>query len=162
MKMNWYPDEIKTSLLDVDLDQLKKEGIEAIICDVDNTLCTHDELVISNEKKAWIKKAHDLGMKVILISNNHVGRIQKIADDLGCQAYGFSLKPLPHTYMKILKKNHLKKEHVICIGDQLFTDIWGAKGMKLKNIYVKPISEADIFYTRLSRKIENRILKERL
>ena len=26
MKMNWYPDEIKTSLLDVDLDQLKKEG----------------------------------------------------------------------------------------------------------------------------------------
>ena len=29
MKINWYSDEIKTSLLDVDLDQLKKEEMKA-------------------------------------------------------------------------------------------------------------------------------------
>lgn len=162
MKMNLYPDEIRKNLPEIDLEKLAEEKINAIICDVDNTLCRHDEVQISKEKRDWIKKAQSLGMQVILISNNHSPRIEKLAHKLNCQAYGFSLKPLPFTYKKILKRNQLDKKEVICIGDQLFTDIWGAKGMKLRNIYVKPISESDIFYTKLSRKIENWILKEKL
>ena len=162
MKMNWYPDEVKESLLDIDLMKLKKEKIDVIVCDVDNTLCRHDEVQLSQEKREWIQKAQQLGMRVILISNNHSARIKKIAHELGCQAYGFSLKPLPHTYRRILKKNQISRNQIVCIGDQLLTDIWGAKMMKLRNIYVKPLSESDIFYTKLSRKIENRILKERI
>lgn len=160
--MKLYPDEIKESILNIDLKKLKNENIKAIICDVDNTLCTHDETDLSEEKKNWIEEAKNLGMNVILISNNHVSRIQKIASDLNCQAYGFSLKPFPHTYLRILKKNQLNRKEVICIGDQLFTDIFGAKIMKIRNIYVKPISESDIIYTKLSRKVENWILKEKL
>ncbi len=42
------------------------------------------------------------------------------------------------------------------------TDIWGARLMRLKNIYVKPMSESDIIYTKFSRKIEKKIMKEKL
>lgn len=162
MKKIWYPDDRIDCIYDVDVEKLKSEHITTIICDVDNTLCQHDEDELSAEVKKWIQSAQASGLKVILISNNHVSRIKKIACDVHCEAYGFALKPFPHTYWRMMKNHHLKKEEMICIGDQLFTDILGAKLMKLRNIYVKPISSSDIIYTKFSRKIENWLLKEKI
>lgn len=162
MKFTLYPDEIKNKLIEIDLDILYQQSIRVIVLDVDNTLCSHDEEEISSDKLIWIQHAFELGMDIVLISNNHAPRIERIAKRLGCQYYGFSLKPFPFTYRKMMRKNQWEKENMICIGDQLFTDILGAKFMKLRNIYVHPISEKDIIYTKISRKIENWILKERL
>ncbi len=158
MKKMILPDEIKQNLLEIDVWSLKKQGIKAIICDVDNTLCPHDENELSETRKKWI---HDVQkeMLLILISNNHGSRIKKLAAELHCPSYEFALKPMKHTYQKILSDYDLKREEVVCIGDQLFTDIIGAKRMKMRNIYVKPISKSDIIYTKLSRKIENWILR---
>ncbi|MGN1344791.1 MAG: YqeG family HAD IIIA-type phosphatase [Traorella sp.] len=162
MIINLYPDEIKQKLVDIDLNILYEQKISILILDVDNTLCLHDEESISQEKLMWIQKALDLGMKIILISNNHASRIERIAKKIGCQFCAFSLKPLPFVYMKIIKQNLVDKNCMMCIGDQLFTDILGAKLMGLKNIYVKPMSEKDIIYTRIPRKIEKWILKEKI
>lgn len=162
MKINIYPDEIKKSVLDIDLKKLKEENIHVLICDVDNTLCLHDEEEISKDKMEWLKQAVSFDMKIILISNNHVSRIERVARLIDAKAYGFALKPFPFTYMKMLKENKISKDEAICIGDQLFTDIFGAKFMGIRNIYVHPMSESDIIYTKLSRAIENYILKEKL
>lgn len=153
------PNVMKKSILEIDLDEYLDK--KAIICDVDNTLCCHDEEMLSSERRAWIERAK-LNFQVILISNNHKGRIERLANSLGCKAYGFSLKPLKHTYKKILRENNLKVEEVLCIGDQIMTDIIGAKRMKMDHIYVQPLSDSDIVYTKLSRKIENWLLKEKI
>lgn len=158
----YYPDEVIDRVENINLEDLKKKNITTLICDVDNTLCTHDSCNVSQNKKNWILQAQSMGMRVILISNNHVSRIEKIATSLNCATFGFALKPFPHTYRKILKTYHLSKDEVVCIGDQLMTDIWGARLMRLKNIYVKPMSESDIIYTKFSRKIEKKIIKEKL
>lgn len=158
MMRKYFPDDVKASVLMISPDDVKNK--KALILDVDNTLCRHDENEIPKEKKEWIHQMKKQGINVFLISNNHAPRIEKMAKSVACDCYGFALKPMKHVYKKILKKYDLTSDEVLCIGDQLLTDIVGAKRMKMKAIYVKPISESDIIYTKFSRKIENWILKE--
>ena len=46
------------------------------------------------------------------------------------------------------------------MGDQLFTDIIGARRMKMFPILVKPVGKKDIFITKVKRPIENAFIKK--
>ena len=48
------------------------------------------------------------------------------------------------------------------IGDQIFTDVWGAKRMKIYSILVEPLSKNDPFRVKWQRPIENFIIKNYL
>ena len=56
---------------------------------------------------------------------------------------------------KILKK-------LLQCGDQIFTDVIGAKRSKMYSILTKPIDKRDILMTRLKRPLENLIIKRYL
>jgi len=70
-------------------------------------------------------------------------------------------KPLKSGFLKasyILhegKKNH----QTAVIGDQFFTDVIGAKRLRLFVILVRPLKEREFFVTRINRIFERRILK---
>ena len=53
-----------------------------------------------------------------------------------------------------------RPENTVFVGDQLFTDIFGAKRIGLKNFLVKPINEKEEFQIVLKRKLESIVLKE--
>ena len=55
-------------------------------------------------------------------------------------------------------KNY-KKNKVLVIGDQLFTDIWGGNKMGLNTALVTPRYQKEFFYTKIIRKIERKVLK---
>ncbi len=46
------------------------------------------------------------------------------------------------------------------VGDQLFTDVMGAKWMGMKAILVTPISQSELLYTKMLRKIEEAELRD--
>ena len=50
-------------------------------------------------------------------------------------------------------------EETAVIGDQIFTDIFGAKRLGLYAILVKPISSRELYWTKMMRLLERRILK---
>ncbi len=52
------------------------------------------------------------------------------------------------------------KENTLFVGDQLFTDIWGAKRIGIRNILVKPINKNEEIQIVLKRYLEKIILKE--
>ena len=52
------------------------------------------------------------------------------------------------------------KETTVFVGDQLFTDIFGAKRIGLRNFLVKPIDEHEEIQIVLKRKLEKIVLKE--
>ena len=53
-----------------------------------------------------------------------------------------------------------RPENTIFVGDQLFTDIFGAKRIGLKNFLVKPINEKEEIQIVLKRKLEKIVLHE--
>lgn len=152
------PDRVVKAVEKIDLEQLKQSGIRALIIDIDNTLTPHHKNVISDSKIEWLKNAAAQGFLVYLLSNNQVNRIKSISSAYNLHGYGFAFKPFSIYYKKILKQSGCLPKEVCCIGDQLFTDILGAKLQGMASIYVEPISPRDIIFSRFSRWLEKRLM----
>ena len=118
---------------------LKKHGIKGLILDVDNTLTTHDNPVPADGIVEWLDSMKANGIKLIIVSNNDAERVRPFADPLGLDFVSKSGKPLKRGYTAAMQKMGLTEKETAAVGDQLFTDVWGAKVAKIMMLYVKPI-----------------------
>lgn len=69
-------------------------------------------------------------------------------------------KPAKKGYFYAMELMNTRPENTIFVGDQLFTDIFGAKRIGLKNFLVKPINEKEEIQIVLKRKLEKIVLHE--
>lgn len=118
---------------------LKKHGIKGLILDVDNTLTTHDNPVPAEGIREWLDDMRKNGIKLIIVSNNHPERVRPFADPLGLDYVSDSGKPLKRGYRAAMKKMGLTASETAAVGDQLFTDVWGANFSRIRMLYVEPI-----------------------
>lgn len=139
---------------------LERDNIHGLIFDVDNTLTTMGKGVTIDNLK-WLKEAKKLGYKICLLSNTiNVKKIKKIMVELDINGLCFARKPRIKGFEMALNILDLKKEEVVMIGDQIFTDIVGANNFKIKSILVKPLSKKEGPYAMVKRIFEKRILKK--
>lgn len=156
--MKLIPDAYYKDIYEIDYNKLKKKGFKYIIFDVDNTLIPYTEDKVRRENKFLITKLKKMGLVPIIMSNSRSKRVNKIIDELKIEGYVFSMKPLKKNYNKIIKKYN--KDKCIFIGDQLMTDVKGAKRCGFKVILVDRINEKEPFTTKFWRKIESRKIKK--
>lgn len=139
---------------------LERDNIKGLIFDVDNTISTMGK-GITTECFKWIKEAKSLGYKICILSNSlNYKKVKKIMQDLDVFGLYFAKKPSTKGFEMALSLLELKKEEVIMIGDQIFTDVWGANRFGIKSILVKPLSKKEGPFTLLKRPLENIILKK--
>ena len=118
---------------------LKKYGIRGLILDVDNTLAVHDDPVPAKGVPEWTDTMKKHGISLVIASNNHGERVISFAERLGIKCLCDCGKPLRRGYTKALALMELQPGETAAVGDQLFTDIWGANFSGIRSIYVKPI-----------------------
>ena len=53
-----------------------------------------------------------------------------------------------------MRKIGTNKKTTVFIGDQLFTDVWGAKRVGIRNILVKPINPKEEIQIVVKRRLE--------
>ena len=154
-----YPTEYITSVYDLELDELKKQGMKGIIFDIDNTLVPYDEVEPNNEIIALFEKIRLAGFKITLVSNNTEDRVVKFNEKLKVFALHKSQKPLTKNLKKALTLMNCQKEEAIIVGDQVFTDVYGGNKAGIKTILVQPVSEKDEWKTKVKRGLEKKIIK---
>lgn len=160
--MNVYPDLYLDSVIDINATLLKKNKLEALILDVDNTLIDYYKNLIDGAED-WCENLKSEGIKCIILSNsNKKEKVETVAKKLGIKYIMFAKKPLKSGFKRALEKLEMKPEQVAVVGDQIFTDVIGAKRMKMFSILVKQVGEKDIFITKVKRPIENAIIKKYL
>lgn len=160
--MNLYPDLYLNSVIDINATLLKKNKLEALILDVDNTLIDYYKNLIDGAED-WCENLKSEGIKCIILSNsNKKEKVETVAKKLGIKYVMFAKKPLKSGFKKAMEKLEMKPEQVAVVGDQIFTDVVGAKRMKMFSILVKQVGEKDIFITKVKRPIENAIIKKYL
>ena len=156
MFKKFYPDAWENSTYEVDYQALYQEGIRGIIYDVDNTLVPHGAPADARAI-ALIQRLHEMGFSVMLLSNNKEPRVQSFAAQVVHAGYIFKAnKPSTTGYLSAMEQMGTDLTNTIFIGDQLFTDVWGAKNTGLRNILVKPIDpheEIQIVFKRCLEKI---------
>lgn len=156
------PDRFVPRLHDISLDELAAGGYRGLIVDLDNTLLGFRETELTREHLAWVREAHERGFAIVLVSNNFTQRVSGIAHRLQVQCVPNALKPLPFGFLRALKCLGLPRAQVAVVGDQLFTDVLGAKLCGgLYTILTEPIEGKDFAITRLFRMLERVVLAGR-
>lgn len=160
--MNVYPDLYLDNVTEINATLLKKNKIEGLILDVDNTLIDYYRNLIDGAEE-WCEELKNEGIKCIILSNsNKRDKVEKVAKSLNIEYLMFAKKPMKSGFKKALDQMGLLPEKVAVVGDQLFTDVLGAKRMHMFSILVKQVGEKDIFITKLKRPIENAIINKYL
>ena len=157
MKNPFYPDEWMNSTYEIDFEHYYKEGYRAVIFDIDNTLVPHgapaDERSI-----ALFRRLHDLGYQTLLLSNNKEPRVKPFAEAVESDYIYKAGKPAVKNYLAACEKMDVGKEQTLFVGDQLFTDVWGAGHAGIHTILVSPINPREEIQIVLKRYLEKPIL----
>ena len=152
------PQYIFDKIWDIEYDFLKEKGIRAVFLDVDNTLTTHDNPDCDENAKAWIDAMQKNGIKLIILSNNTPERVRPFAESVGLD-FITGTKPEKKIYLDAMNRVGEKGENCAAVGDQLFTDVWGANRAGVVSILTKPIYEDFVPFIKFKRLLEKPFLK---
>lgn len=153
----FFPDEVKESTYEIDFDRLYEQGYRGVIFDIDNTLVPHGEPA-DDRAKALFAHLKELGFSCCLLSNNKLARVKMFNDDVHVHFIEDAHKPSTKNYVKATRLMGTKKSNTIFVGDQLFTDVWGAKRAGIRNILVRPIHPKEEIQIVLKRYLEKIVL----
>ena len=155
--MNLKPDMYKKNIYDIDYKKLLKKNIKYLFFDLDNTIISYSEDLPSKKALSLFNDLKKQGFKCFLFSNSHSKRLMKVKDYLNVDVYYSSMKPLKKNYKKVIKK--YDKNKCAFIGDQIMTDVIGAKRNNLYIIFVDRINDDEPIYTKFWRFFEGFILR---
>ncbi len=155
----FFPDATVASTYAIDYERLYKEGYRGILFDIDNTLVEHGSAASEVAKKLFVR-LKKIGFECCLISNNKKKRVYSFNEDIGVHSVFNAHKPAKKGYYYAMELMNTRPENTVFVGDQLFTDIFGAKRIGLKNYLVKPINGREEIQIVLKRQLERIVLKE--
>lgn len=154
----FYPDEDVASAYEIPFEKLYESGIRGVIFDVDNTLVPHNALA-DDRVKALFARLKALGMRTCLLSNNKEPRVAAFAKAVGDSDYIYKGgKPGVKGYQKAMKLMDTSQSTTVFVGDQLFTDVYGAKRAGIYSILVKPIHPKEELQIVMKRYLEAVVL----
>ena len=153
----FYPDNEVDSTYLIDYAELAARGYRGVIFDIDNTLVPHgapaDERAIE-----LFEKLRGLGFGTMLLSNNKEPRVKSFAQQVHSGYIFKAGKPGREGYLKAMERMGTNAENTIFVGDQLFTDVWGAKRTGIETYLVKPIHPKEEIQIVLKRYLEKIVL----
>ena len=157
MLQTFYPDEYVDSTYGLPFEELYQKGYRGIIFDVDNTLVPHGAPADARalELFARLKK---IGFSTCVLSNNKEPRVAPFAKKVDSPYIFKGNKPSRKGYQKAMQLMKTNVSNTLFIGDQLFTDVWGARRTGLYSILVKPINPKEEIQIVLKRYLEAVVL----
>ena len=152
-----YPDTYLDSVDDIDFEMYYKKGIRGLVSDIDNTLVPHGAPADEHIIKVF-EKIHGMGIDTCLISNNKKLRVEPFAKAVNSKFIYDAHKPSRESYKKAMELMNTDKESTLFIGDQIFTDIWGANRTGIETVMLKQIDKKEEIQIILKRIPEKLIL----
>ncbi len=157
MFSRFYPGEYLDSTYEIEFDRLYQEGYRGVIFDIDNTLVPHG-MPADERAKALFAHLKELGYQSVLLSNNKEPRVKMFHEVVKVQYIFKAKKPSVRNYLKAMELMHTNKDNTLFVGDQIFTDIYGANRAGIRTILVKPIHPKEEIQIVLKRYLEKIVL----
>ncbi len=157
MLENLYPDEYLDSAYEIEFDRFYEEGYRGIIFDVDNTLVPHGAPA---DERAVRLFAHlkELGYQCCLLSNNKEPRVKMFNDVVQVKYIFKAGKPKVSGYRQAMELMGTDADNTLFVGDQIFTDVYGANRAGLWTILTRPIHPKEEIQIVLKRYLERIVL----
>lgn len=155
----FYPTEYVSGISEITPEWLSARGARGVVFDIDNTVVPQDAPA-DEAAKRYFARLHESGLKTYVVSNNAEPRVKAFAEAVGCGYCHKAQKPSRKGYLAAIRGMHLKRSEVVVVGDQLFTDIWGANRSRIRSVLVSPVEpKKDTFGVLLKRPFEKLIFR---
>ncbi len=153
----FFPDRYVASTYVIDFERLFKQGYRGLVFDIDNTLVPHGEPADERAVRLF-ERLKKIGFSCCLISNNQEPRVKKFNEKIQVAYVYNAHKPSTKNYRKAMEIMGTDTDTTVFVGDQLFTDVWGAKRTGMASILVKPIHPKEEIQIVLKRYLEKIVL----
>ena len=154
----FFPDAYLDSVHEVDFKGFKEKGYKAILFDIDNTLVCHGAPA-TPKIIDFFGELQKMGYQAMVMSNNKEPRVKSFAEAVGGIGYVYKAnKPAKKSYLYCMEQMGADASNTLFVGDQLFTDVWGAKRCGIHSVLVKPIDKKEEIQIVLKRYLERIIL----
>jgi len=154
MKHYLYPDACADSAYDIPYQKMYDLGYRGIIYDIDNTLVPHGAPADTRAIELFAE-LHRIGFCTVLISNNKEPRVKSFHEQVVFTQYIYKAgKPSGKNYRKAMEMMHTTTENTFFVGDQIFTDILGAKKAQIPSFLVRQIDKKEEIQIILKRRLE--------
>ena len=126
------PDYNLKRLFDIDLEELKKQGIVALLFDLDSTLMASKSGIYSESVLSWLKTVRK-DFFIAVVSNNknstYISKVKAVSD-------------FPNTkkVLEFIKEHNLTPDKCVIVGDRPLTDILCGKRLGCKTILVDSVT----------------------
>ena len=149
----FYPDVYLDSTYEIDFEALYQKGFRGVIFDIDNTLVPHGAPADARSI-ALFERLQKIGFESVLLSNNKEPRVKSFGARVHSRYIYKAGKPAKKGYLAAMKLMGTSPSTTLFVGDQLFTDVWGAKRAGILTYLVKPIHPKEEIQIVLKRRLE--------
>lgn len=157
MLERFYPDLYISSAYNIDFQSYYDAGYRGIIFDIDNTLVCHGAPADERSIRLF-SGLKEMGFQILLLSNNKEPRVKMFNDAVQVQYIFKAGKPAKKGYLAAMKKLGTNTNNTMFVGDQLFTDVWGARNAGIFSLLVQPIDKKEEIQIILKRYLEKIVL----
>ncbi len=156
------PDVRLDSFAQVTPDLLTCLGARYALVDMDDTLVASDSSAADASVVEAVARLKAAGLGVAILSNGTHERVMRVGKVLDVPGIALAGKPFAWAFRRALRlMPGAKPGNTAMVGDQLFTDVLGAKRAGLVTVLVKPLTKGKLPHTRFARRLERMILEER-
>ena len=155
------PDYNLKSLYEIDLDELKSQGVTAMLFDLDSTLMASKAGRYSSEVLAWLDVVRRDFFIGVVSNNNNSQYEARVIEASDFPVLFDAKKPDTQRALKFMEKYGLKCTTTVLVGDRPLSDIWCGKNLGCRTILVDSITaKTENFIVRLARKVERLTIKK--
>lgn len=152
-----YPRQQMVSAYEIPYETLYEKGIRGVIFDVDNTLVPHG--APADERALLLfQKFQQMGMHTCLLSNNKEPRVASFAGQVDSLYIFKGGKPSVKGYERAMNLMGTDRKTTVFVGDQLFTDVYGANRAGIYSFLVNPIHPKEEIQIVIKRRLEAIVL----
>lgn len=139
------PTYIFPAITDIAPDFLKKQKIQLLLMDFDNTMLPYTENTPSAALLSWIGSMREAGIELCIVSNSHKSRVPDFCKEHQISCVVHAAKPGIGGIRRAIEQHGIGREHTALVGDQIYTDVLGANRAGVTSLLVRSIHNHNIW-----------------
>lgn len=134
------PDYNLKSIYDIDLEDLKKQGIKGMLFDLDSTLMASKSGTYAEKTLNWLEKVKENFFMAVVSNNKNPEYIKKVSAISDFPVLFRANKPSDKPAREFLREYNIDPKDCVLVGDRPLTDILCGKLLGCKTILVDSIT----------------------
>ena len=136
---------ITGELTDLTPEILKANHVRLLMLDFDNTIVPYTTDIPTEKMSAWLQDMNASDIQLCVVSNSKRDRVKVFCGKYGIDCITHAKKPFTKGIKACLEKYGIPAHEAALVGDQIYTDTFGANNAGCMPILVRAIDNHNIW-----------------